>query len=540
MMNPFRFSNTEKIPHFRMPPPEPAQMVLCSKGKWTRKLPSSLPSVQEAGEGGAGFDEGIMPAVAEEAPGTPWGGGFSKFIQDLQRSPLQVNSPSEIYRTPLPDDLINEEWQRKVEFGDPGPASMQAADEQPPVEAADEPSDAVEPAPMPEDDMSDDDIALLTRGLTPELEPPDEASVPGATSGSGAPAPDAVGGIEEPAPNDFDDSGAPAPDDFDDIKVQLPAAVLVVIDEDDDDVVYPGPTPAQQVAAGSGDGGAGADDILGGDDDEQVKNRVVELSKVLTDQLLDIPCNPRQTVGDQFHNAIRSYTNRRYLMNLHANLMKIPDEHFKSAFDQGKLALTSIAEGSWLEDDFISKFTVRTLKDLVAMHPDFKLKLFDATQGLRLMKEQTPGRKFKALSRGPILMPINKGGGHWYLAWINPAENTIDVLDSLNMTDVCNKTFNHIKKLIKVHLVQENGEEDGAAIFEAQAWKRGKLHKSIPRQENGYDCGLFVCLYAAGLMYMEAATQNGEPVGDIKRFFNVQQSEMTLFRFFVLHRVLCS
>ena len=105
-----------------------------------------------------------------------------------------------------------------------------------------------------------------------------------------------------------------------------------------------------------------------------------------------------------------------------------------------------------------------------------------------------------------VYCPVNISGRHW-------------ILLILNM----------LTKNIKVYDPQGNEHADTVGKFQlwlgAAAWSAVyPLHKHrIPRQDNGFDCGVFVCMYASYQMH--------------RHEFDFKQRDMEDFRKWIAHRI---
>lgn len=118
-------------------------------------------------------------------------------------------------------------------------------------------------------------------------------------------------------------------------------------------------------------------------------------------------------------------------------------------------------------------------------------------------------RKVDIFSFDMILIPIHLGI-HWCCAEINFKERAIYYYDSLhNRNSTC-------LKLLQQYLIDElNDKKGGIGEFDFDNWN---LYSptNIPCQQNGYDCGVFACIFA------EYRSRNAE--------FTFSQKNMNYFR----------
>ncbi|VVB01534.1 unnamed protein product [Arabis nemorensis] len=86
-----------------------------------------------------------------------------------------------------------------------------------------------------------------------------------------------------------------------------------------------------------------------------------------------------------------------------------------------------------------------------------------------------------------IFVPIH-GGDHWTLAVINMKERKFLYLDSLNEADTT-KILNALAKYLVDEVMDKNGKD-----IDVRSWGC-EFVKNLPRQHNGYDCGMFMLKY---------------------------------------------
>jgi sentrin-specific protease 1 len=90
-----------------------------------------------------------------------------------------------------------------------------------------------------------------------------------------------------------------------------------------------------------------------------------------------------------------------------------------------------------------------------------------------------------------MIIPINIAKKHWYLAVINFREKLTEVYDS--MSSERQEVHDHLRKWLR-----DEYRERHKAELDLGEWKiKLNSRRSVPQQKNGYDCGVFMCLYAA-------------------------------------------
>ncbi|XP_046685667.1 sentrin-specific protease 1-like [Homalodisca vitripennis] len=86
----------------------------------------------------------------------------------------------------------------------------------------------------------------------------------------------------------------------------------------------------------------------------------------------------------------------------------------------------------------------------------------------------------------PVHLPDRGSGGHWILIVVMVEENTITAYDSCGWNNEAERGT--VRDFLTYEATRRNRK--------VEAWKTVDAPKDIPRQENSYDCGAFVCMYA--------------------------------------------
>ncbi len=108
------------------------------------------------------------------------------------------------------------------------------------------------------------------------------------------------------------------------------------------------------------------------------------------------------------------------------------------------------------------------------------------------VRKATEGLDITEASR--IFIPINVNENHWIMMVVELKHGWITSLNSLEdgmYDDTEEKWFNHVKDW----LGEEIKTKKPAFEFKKENMKHHR--KPVPLQENGYDCGVFACLFAA-------------------------------------------
>ena len=105
------------------------------------------------------------------------------------------------------------------------------------------------------------------------------------------------------------------------------------------------------------------------------------------------------------------------------------------------------------------------------------------------------GNNYYILNQDLVLIPCNVGNSHhWFLMAVQPPLLRVVVIDSMPgsfIKPTVNKAIERFVKLLK--------EVDGNLKSEEWSFYANKLG-DIPSQTNDYDCGIFACMYARGLV----------------------------------------
>ena len=105
------------------------------------------------------------------------------------------------------------------------------------------------------------------------------------------------------------------------------------------------------------------------------------------------------------------------------------------------------------------------------------------------------------------MKPINQAS-HWFLAAIRLHDRLIEIYDSMPRTDAT-----PIFEAIMCYLALTYKDKTGALLDTSQwSW----VVETAPKQENGYDCGVFTC------QFVECLARGGD--------LDFEQSDMQYYR----------
>ncbi|KAG8951300.1 Smt3-specific protease [Tulasnella sp. 424] len=121
-------------------------------------------------------------------------------------------------------------------------------------------------------------------------------------------------------------------------------------------------------------------------------------------------------------------------------------------------------------------------------------------------------------SKDIILIPVNLGNAHWTCAAINMKKKRIEYYDSMGSQRP------KVYQILRDYLEKEHKAKKSKS-FNFDGWQN-YWSEETPQQENGYDCGVFTCMFMEGL-------SRGEEAED----FVFEQSNMPYLRLRMLYEI---
>ncbi|KAG9016560.1 Smt3-specific protease [Tulasnella sp. 427] len=106
-------------------------------------------------------------------------------------------------------------------------------------------------------------------------------------------------------------------------------------------------------------------------------------------------------------------------------------------------------------------------------------------------------KMFDIFSKDVILVPINLGNAHWTCAAINMMKKRIEYYDSMGSQRP------KVYKILREYLEKEHMAKKSKP-FNFDGWQ-DYWSEETPQQENGYDCGVFICMFMEGISRGEEA-----------------------------------
>ena len=183
-------------------------------------------------------------------------------------------------------------------------------------------------------------------------------------------------------------------------------------------------------------------------------------------------------------------------------------------------SLNTLAPGAWVDDAIIQNYlsiiqqrlnsTPRYRNQFYFMSTYFMQKIAqDGTlqsynyQEVQTWNRQLPTDNLFQLKR--IFIPINVRNMHWTCAIIDCSTSTISYYDTLHGDGM------QYLQIIERYLREEWNREYGTNR-EQPTWRLHDRGNSIVNQNNGYDCGVYVCKFAASIYEQDPAhTDNFRP-----------------------------
>ncbi len=90
-----------------------------------------------------------------------------------------------------------------------------------------------------------------------------------------------------------------------------------------------------------------------------------------------------------------------------------------------------------------------------------------------------------------IFIPVNINNNHWACVVIFFQEERIQYYDSLGWEGV-----NYMKAVFQYLQDEWMEKHDGQKMPNVDRWKLVSTTTDTPKQENGFDCGVYTCMYA--------------------------------------------
>jgi sentrin-specific protease 1 len=174
----------------------------------------------------------------------------------------------------------------------------------------------------------------------------------------------------------------------------------------------------------------------------------------------------------------------------------------KFAITLTRHSFAKLGRGEWLDDQIINFYfkLLQELKD--ADSSIIRKSVFFSTFLMQVLFVETNKFDYKAVERWTkkinifehdmLFIPINYNQDHWLLAVVYMQQKMIVLYDSMGSS-----TKKELFKGVLMNWLQLEKETKHPEVhFDASEWHScfGGFH--VPKQSNGYDCGVFVCMAA--------------------------------------------
>jgi len=168
----------------------------------------------------------------------------------------------------------------------------------------------------------------------------------------------------------------------------------------------------------------------------------------------------------------------------------------KYGIDISRGDLRLLADGEWLNDEVVN-FYVQMLmernnakgypKTFIFNTHFYSMILSKGKYDYSKVRRWTTKQKLDVFSLAKVLVPVHLGT-HWCLAIVNFKQKRFEYYDSLGADNsVCIKTLRQ--------WVEDESQDKRKKAFDFTGWTN-YTPKDIPMQQNGYDCGVFMCKFA--------------------------------------------
>jgi sentrin-specific protease 1 len=170
-------------------------------------------------------------------------------------------------------------------------------------------------------------------------------------------------------------------------------------------------------------------------------------------------------------------------------------------------SMRRLKPGKWLNDEVIHYyFTMLANRDAEMRKAPrkrchffksfFITKLLDegvtnqyAYQNVKDWSKNVPGKDIFGLDM--VFIPVNIGNAHWACLVVFVQERRIQFFDSLDGDGM------YYMDAVMQYLKDEwKSKNPGQELPQLSEWKKVRTTIETPKQQNGFDCGVFICMYA--------------------------------------------
>eukprot|EP00004_Rigifila_ramosa_P001373 TRINITY_DN11304_c0_g1_i2.p1 TRINITY_DN11304_c0_g1~~TRINITY_DN11304_c0_g1_i2.p1 ORF type:complete len:536 (-),score=127.95 TRINITY_DN11304_c0_g1_i2:52-1473(-) len=153
--------------------------------------------------------------------------------------------------------------------------------------------------------------------------------------------------------------------------------------------------------------------------------------------------------------------------------------------------------GKWLNSDVINYYIALVLarKTSVAFHvfsTFFFTKLTKEGRGFDYSSVQKWTRRIDLFACSKVLVPLHLNGNHWALGVIDLSGKRFEVLDSLCSTREAAQKHASTLKALRQYIEAEWQDKKKQTTPLTTGWDAA-VRLDAPQQQNGHDCGVFMC-----------------------------------------------
>jgi len=245
--------------------------------------------------------------------------------------------------------------------------------------------------------------------------------------------------------------------------------------------------------------------------EEQIKQLAKEISQSRLGSQEQLNQNIQQDQSETVvvSDIISSALTQEQLQALFAALDAHESDLVRKPFTYGQ-DFATLRPGAWLNDTVINEFFGLLKARWQGCHSyssHFFSKLtekggsFDSYRGINYTSVRRWSKKAEAGSifgMDFLFVPVNKAGFHWALLVVDMKQREIKAYDSNH--DSCRKYLH-----LLLHYLEADHMDKKLCELPPD-WKVIDTTPNIPRQENGFDCGVFICMFAYYLSSGQALT----------------------------------
>jgi len=162
--------------------------------------------------------------------------------------------------------------------------------------------------------------------------------------------------------------------------------------------------------------------------------------------------------------------------------------------------MACLRPGQWLNDEVIN-FFLKLLQDRIDSQPSLPKCWFPNTHfwpklgggngkayAYKDVRRWTVRAKVDIFALDYVVIPLHIGRNHWALCLIDMKAKGFRYLDSMSC-----RPHPNLEEFLQKYLEDEHKDKKRKPFEEAGDWRILPIEEPVPQQENGYDCGVFMC-----------------------------------------------